>query len=177
MKKFLSPILAISFLSLNLFATPVGKIWPVEVVQPLPVASALVGTGSLITIDSKPEIFLGQLVNHDGSFNSLMTFDPVSTTVNFISASHFLAPLANTQNVLKLYQQQGGTCTGYAIDDFILQNHISGVVGNEQFTSALADEEGRTSLLADAINQYYLVLQHRFSIQGILNGYSKDYGF
>lgn len=177
MKYSLYKLVSVLFVSLHLHANPVEKFWSVEVVQPVAVASAAVGTGSLVKINSKSEIFLGQLVNHDGSFNSLMTLDPKKSVVKFTTAAHFATALPEAQNVLKLFQQQGGTCTGYAIDDFILQNHISGLEGNDALKSAVADEEGRTSLLADAINQYYLVLQHRFSIQGILNGYGTDYGF
>ena len=41
----------------------------------------------------------------------------------------------------------------------------------------LSTEEGRTHLLVDSINQYYLTLNHRYSIKGILNGYGKQFGF
>jgi hypothetical protein len=124
----------------------------------------------------RPEISLGQLVDHDGSFHSMMILDPSTSTVKYVP-SPTLKNIPGAQPVLHLYAQQGGTCTGYALDDFILQTHFSGFTGNGKLSSQLADEEGRTALLVDAVNQYYLVLQHRFSILGILNGYGKKYGF
>lgn len=177
MKKSLSSSLLILFFSLNLQASGANQLWSLDVVQPVPVDSSAIGIGSFLKVNSKPEILLGQLVRHDGSFHSLMTLNPEKSTIEYISASHFASPLSRAQNVLKLYQQQGETCTAYAIDDFILQSHIAGMAGNANLTSALADEEGRASLLADTISQYYLVLQHRFSIQGILKGYGQKFGF
>ncbi len=81
------------------------------------------------------------------------------------------------ENVLDPYPQQGGTCTGYAIDHFMIQTALDGFRGNGALVRSLSTEEGRTGLLADSINQYYLVLQHRFSIRGILDGYGKRFDF
>lgn len=150
---------------------------PAQVIQAIPVGGFPVGIGSVLKVDSKSQILLGELVNHDGSLNSLMALDPSAKTVSYISASEIPGPVKGMQTVLKLYPQQGGTCTGYALDDYLLQLNLSGFTGNGDLATDVSTEEGRTGLLADAINQYYLVLQHRFSILGIMNSYGKKYGF
>ncbi|HEX7673702.1 MAG TPA: hypothetical protein VF412_06000 [Bdellovibrio sp.] len=148
-----------------------------QVVQALPTGDFSVGIGSILKVDSKPQILLGELVNHDGTWNSLMVLDPSSATVSYVQATQSPTPPQGLQTVLKLYPQQGGTCTGYALDDYLLQLNLSGFTGSGDLAKDVSTEEGRTGLLADAINQYYLVLQHRFSILGIMNSYGKKYGF
>ncbi len=163
-----------------------GGQWSFQVSAAKPAGAFPVGVGSRLVINSpytgtSAGILLGQLLNADGSFNSMMVLDanPVakSLVVEYIPAALVAQAPAGQQNVLKLYEQQGGTCTGYAIDDFLLQAHMSGFTGTSKLGQQLSTEEGRTELLADTINQYYLVLQHRFSINGIMNQYGKTFGF
>jgi hypothetical protein len=84
---------------------------------------------------------------------------------------------SSKQAILDPYEQMGGTCTGYAIFDFLAQINLSNFEGTKELSKILSNEEGRTQLLADSINQYYLIQSHRFSITGILNGYGKKFGF
>jgi hypothetical protein len=127
------------------------------------------GIGSVVELNSKINIFLGNLLNSDGRPNSLMVLDSAQLTINYISSSSLKTEISSAQPVLKLFPQQGGTCTGYAINDFLIQSHLAGLTGNGKLASDLSTEEGRSALLADSINQYYLVTQHRFSILAILN--------
>jgi len=180
MKTFI--VIFFSFLALNLLAETPQK-WSVRVSKNQSNAAFAVGIGSEIilkapgTQQESPGVLLGQLLNHDGSVHSLMVYESGRKTVEYIPSTDIEQIPVGLQNVLKLYQQQGGTCTGYALDDFLLQTQMSGFVGTRKLRDQLTTEEGRTELLADAINQYYLVLQHQFSIDGILNQYGKTYGF
>ena len=122
-------------------------------------------------------VLLGEILNHDSSLNSLMILDSNSKTIKYIPTQYLNRYPTGTQKILKPYEQQGGTCVAYAIDDFLLQMHFSNFSGNGLLHSELTTEEGRTSLLADAINQYYLITQHQFSILGILNKYGNKYDF
>lgn len=169
------------FLVLSLF---IGSLLPANASAPapLPVDSAIptqtspVGIGSILVDGSKREIFLGQVINHDGSPSSVMVLDKAADTIRYLPLS-MTPPIHGGQALLKPYEQQGGTCTGYAIDQFLLQMHYSHFDGNGQLSADTSTEEKRAALLVDSVNEYYLVLQHQFSILGILNSYGKKYGF
>lgn len=141
-----------------------------------------IGIGSTInlkTTDAKlagSAIFLGTAVRPDGSASYQMYLNKASSKVYYIESSNFRKN-SKQQTVLDPYQQAGGTCTGYAIDDFLQQTNLSGFTGTGELEKALSTEEGRASLLVDSINEYYLTLSHRYSINGIMNGYGKKFGF
>ena len=135
----------------------------------------LIRVGSKISIDLPDRqtlhsgIFLGKLVQPDGTLDSYMFLDERTHVVYYAQKSSVNFHQRNLENILKLYDQQGNTCTGYAMNNLLHQMNLAGFEGNRKLKKILATEEGRTQLLADAINQYYLVVQHRYSIQGILN--------
>lgn len=142
-----------------------------------------VGVGSLVSMlfpgqsAAQPGLFLGRLVQPGGQLDSFMFFDPQHAVIYYVPASAVSMSDSGLQNVLRLYEQVGGTCTAYAIDDYLQQLHLSGFVGNGQLGATLSTEEGRTQLLANAINEYYLEPQHQYSTNAILNGIGKGYGF
>ncbi|MFL5812107.1 MAG: hypothetical protein ACJ763_00900 [Bdellovibrionia bacterium] len=122
-------------------------------------------------------LFLGRVVKSNGQVDSYMLLDPKTMNVLYVPAGLIQIADRGLENVLDPYAQVGGTCTGYAINHFLVQTAMDGFRGNGALLKTLSTEEGRTSLLADSINQYYLVLQHRYSIRGILDGYGKRFGF
>ena len=141
------------------------------------------GIGSVVelkTNDSKtsgPSVFLGSTIKPDKVASYLMFLNKASAKVFYIDASNFSKSNLSKQLILDPYPQAGGTCTGYAIDDFLQQTLFSGFVGNGSLLNQLATEEGRSNLLVDSINQYYLTMSHRYSIKGIMNSYGKVFGF
>lgn len=143
-----------------------------------------VGIGSTFTLKSDekklsgPAVFLGNAVKPDGDSSYQMFLLKDSKKVFYVETSEFTKRFTpKYQTVLDPYEQAGGTCTGYAIYDFLQQTNNAGFEGTNELSKTLSTEEGRTNLLVDSINQYYLTLQHRFSIGGILNGYGKKFGF
>jgi hypothetical protein len=122
-------------------------------------------------------LFLGRVIKSDGQLDSYMILDPKTMNVLYVPADLTQIADHGLENVLDPYPQVGGTCTGYAINHFLVQTAMDGFRGNGALLKTLSSEEGRTNLLADSINQYYLVLQHRYSIRGILDGYGKRFGF
>lgn len=165
------------FLSLNLRAGTADISWTTRVVDANETGPFRVGIGSAIEVNGQSALFMGKILNHDGSFHSLMVLNPAKTSVQYVPAAYLKKSPQDYQNIMKPYEQQGGTCTGYALDNFLLQTSFSGFAGNGKLGETISSEEGRTSLLADTINQYYLVTQHRYSIVGILNGYGKKFDF
>lgn len=167
------------FVSLNLLAAADIQI---KIDSAKPIGAFTVGIGSEVTLESTdarvagPSVFLGKAIHPDGVAAYEIYLNKTEQKIYYIQASHFESTAAN-QTVLNPYEQAGGTCTGYAIYDFLQQTHLSGLKGTGILSSKLSTEKGRTTLLVDNINEYYLTPQHRYSIQGILNKYGKDFGF
>ena len=167
------------FHSLNSIATDLQ----IKIENAKAIASFSVGIGSEVVIESEdpliagPAVFLGKALLPDGSNSFQIFLNKTDHKIYFIDASHFNSKGSNLQPVLNPYEQAGGTCTGYAIYDFLQQKKLSGFTGTGVLATKLANEKGRTTLLVDNINEYYLTPQHRYSIQGILNKYGKELGF
>ena len=140
------------------------------------VGNFAVGIGSEVSVDSNDSIFLGTATQPDGKATYQLYLDKKEQKVLYMNSAHFRKN-AKQQSVLNPFEQAGGTCTGYAIYDFLQQSHLAGFKGSGLLDSRLLDEKGRTTLLVDNINEYYLTPSHRYSIQGILNKYGKEMGF
>jgi hypothetical protein len=143
-----------------------------------------VGIGSTVTLKSSdakiagPAIFLGNAVKPDGSSSYQMFLNTKSKKAFYVESDNFSGKVSSKyQTVLDPMEQAGGTCTGYAIYDFLQQTNLSGFEGTGELAKALSTEEGRTNLLVDSVNRYYLELQHKLSISAILTGFGKNYGF
>jgi hypothetical protein len=155
----------------------------VRVQQPYSRGIYSVAIGSQVTLElpgqnaPRPGLFLGRAVKPSGELDSYLLLDPRTMNVLYAPPSSVQIVDRGLESIVDPYQQVGGTCTGYAIDHFLLQTELSGFRGTGALGQTLSTEEGRSGLLADAINQYYLVLQHRFSIRGILDQYGKRFGF
>ncbi len=140
------------------------------------------GIGSDVTIESPykeingPSIFLGKSIFPDGSDSDQMYLNKKSKIIYYIESNR-INKTARLQTVLSPYEQAGGTCTGYAMYDFLQQLQLSGFVGTGELDKSLIDERARTSLLVDNINEYYLTPKHNYSIQNILKKYGKTFGF
>lgn len=141
------------------------------------------GIGSEVNIGSTDPkisgsaIFLGKSILPDGAHAFQIYLNKQGRKVYYIDETSFITKSSNQQTVLNPYMQAGGTCTGYAIYDFLQQIHLSGFKGTNELAKRLSDEKGRTTLLVDNINEYYLTPSHRYSIKGILNKYGKNFGF
>ena len=141
------------------------------------------GIGSIVSLKTigKTElgesIFLGNVLKADGENSYRIYLNKANNKIYYIDSNNFSKSDSQLQTILDPNQQAGGTCTGYAIDNFLIQTHFTGFVGNGELASELSTEDGRSYLLVDAINQYYMTPQHRNSISGILNGYGKKFGF
>lgn len=143
-----------------------------------------VGIGSHVNLKSEdqtingPAIFIGSTVFPDGSNSYQMYLSEKSKKVFYISPDHFKRlNLSRQQKVLDSYEQAGGTCSAYAINNFLQQTNLTGFAGTGELEKVVKTEEGRTWLLADAINEYYLTLSHQYSLNGIMNKYGKRFGF
>lgn len=148
-----------------------------------PVGQFKVGIGSNVMLQSTEEelegsaTFLGQtlLPNEESSYQ--LYLNHTKKTLVYLPAAY--APERNTahQTLIDSYQQTGGTCSAYAINNFLHQTKLGGLKGTGELQKLLTTEEGRSFLLADAINEYYLTLNHRYSIRGILDKYGRSFGF
>jgi hypothetical protein len=151
--------------------------------QNIEVGNFEVGIGSDINLKtnnakvSGPAVFLGNVIAPDGTNLYQMYLTKADKKVYYIDAKNFSKDISKLQTVLDPIPQAGGTCVGYAMDNFLQQTNLSGFVGNGELAGALSTEEGRTNLLVDAINRYYLVPQHKNSIVGILSAYGKMFDF
>lgn len=147
------------------------------------VAGFNLGVGSEVTLESPipeqagPAIYLGKATMPDGKDSYQMFLHKRSEKFLFFKPSDIDMGAYRAQSILNPYEQAGGTCTGYAIFGFLTQTHMSGFSGTGVLAKKLSDEKGRTTLLVDNINEYYLTPLHRYSIQGILNKYGKQFGF
>ncbi len=165
--------------SLNTFAAPIS----LTVTESQSVGNFPLGIGSIVNLKSEdnkisgPAVFLGSAIRPDGTATYQMYLNKKSNNVYYIESSNFSNTNPKLQNVLDPYEQAGGTCTGYAMYDFLQQTNLAGFQGSGVLSQTLSSEEGRTNLLVDSINQYYLTMQHKYSISGILNGYGKKFGF
>ena len=166
-------------LSFNSYANKI-TISPINNLQ---IGAYLTGIGSLVSLKasdhnlSGPAIFLGNAINPAGVSTFQMFLNIENSKIYFIESNQLSLQKINFQTILDPYPQAGGTCTGYAIDDFLQQTNLSGFKGTNVLVNDLSTEEGRSNLLVDSINQYYLTLSHRYSINGIMNSYGKKYGF
>ena len=171
------------FATFNAMAAPDMQL---EVARAQAVGAFAVGIGSEVVIKaddvglSGPGIFLGRAVTPDGKSSLILVLNEKTRKVNYIDVKHFAArenQLSRLQSVLNPFEQAGGTCTGYALYDYLQQLRLSGFKGTGLLSEKLATEKGRTTLLVDNINEYYLTPQHRYSIRGILDKYGRDFGF
>lgn len=155
----------------------------IKVNKPVAHGEFRTGVGSPITFDlpgragPREGVFLGQLRSPNGSVSAYMILDPQRETVYYSAAASTEIAESSLEQVVDLYAQAGETCTGYAIDHYLQQLHLTGFRGTGKLAKTLSTEEGRTNLLVDTVNQYYLVTQHRYSIRAILNKYGETFGF
>lgn len=143
-----------------------------------------VGIGSSVNLKSidpniaGPAIFIGSAIKPDGSNSYQMYLSPKTNKILYIQPEDFKRlNLVKQQKVLDSYEQVGGTCSAYAINNFLQQTNLTGFLGTGELKKIVSTEEGRTNLLADTINEYYLTPSHQFSFKGILNKYGKKFGF
>jgi hypothetical protein len=140
-----------------------------------------VGVGSRLMLQNEGRttsgVFLGRLIDPKGKTDQFMILDETRATIYFAERAHLELPRTSYQPILKPYDQVGGTCTGYAINHYLQQMYWSGHQGNGSLQEQLSTEKGRTQLLVQAINEYYLVLQHRYSLVGVMNKMSNPFGF
>ncbi|MBC7712086.1 MAG: hypothetical protein H7177_02020 [Rhizobacter sp.] len=166
--------------SLNALAADVSS----TVVSAIETGNFAVGIGSTVNLKSTdesingPAVFIGSTVKPDGTNSYQMYLNTKSKKVYYIQPENFkrLNPFKQ-QKVLDSYEQTGGTCSAYAINNFLQQTNLTGFQGTGELQKAVSTEEGRTNLLADAINEYYLTTSHQYSLKGIMNKYGKKYGF
>ena len=155
----------------------------VQVDQAIPHGFEKVGIGSMITLKIPGQtgahagLFLGKMMSPDGTLDQYMLADTDKKRVYLVRDQELEMPKTSLQPILRQYDQVGGTCTGYALDHLMQEMNLNGFIGNGVLKTTLSTEKGRTQLLVDAVNQYYLVTQHKFSINGILAGYGKQFGF
>lgn len=140
-------------------------------------------TGENVELENKkngratPALFLGIGQKPNGKRSYALFLDQRKEEVLYISTDQLSSALPQAENVFDPYVQIGGTCTGYAVYGFLMQTHASGFKGTGKLKSVVKEEEGRTQLLAGAINEYYLTPSRKYSIPAILNSYGKDFGF
>lgn len=139
--------------------------------------------GSVVELKSSDEnlngeaVFLGNVIRPEGTESYRMYLNTKARKIYYVDSTYFVRKNANLQTVIDPYQQVGGTCTGYAINGFLNQINYSGFEGTGLLWEDLSTEEGRSQMLADAINEYYLTPAHRYSVRGILDKYGRKYGF
>lgn len=178
MKKFTALFLAL--ISLQAFAA--GEI---SVTTKKAIATGIFkqAIGSVVELKTSDEnlsgeaVFLGNVIRPEGTESYRMYLNTKTRKIHYVDSTYFTRKNSNLQTVIDPYQQVGGTCTGYAINGYLNQINYSGFEGTGLLWDDLSTEEGRSQMLADAINEYYLTPSHRYSVSGILNKYGKKYGF
>lgn len=141
-----------------------------------------IAIGSSVNITSSDKllngdfVFLGNGINPSGEETYRVLLNKKNNIVSLVNSDEFKKN-KSLQKILDLYEQKGGTCTGYAIFDYLQQIVLNDFVGNGELPKMISTEEGRSQLLADSINRYYLETQHRNSIKGIMNAYGREFGF
>lgn len=177
-KHFIALVLVI-FFSANSYALDFSIVNK----KSITVGNFKVGIGSILDLftDHKnlngEQIFLGNVLRADGSELYKMMFSVNEKKIYYIDTQYFSQTSKDQQTVIDPYIQVGSTCTGYAINGFLHQTNLANFQGTGFLREELKSEEGRSQLLAHAINEYYLTPAHRYSIRGILDGYGKKYGF
>lgn len=171
-------IIALLLVGLNAFA----EVTSFKITDKISFNENTVGIGSSVKIASSDKlltgdfIFLGNGINPTGEETFRILLNKNNKTISLVNSDEFKKN-NSLQKVLDLYEQKGGTCTGYAIFDYLQQIVLNNFVGNGELPKLISTEEGRSQLLADSINRYYLETQHRNSIKGIMNAYGKEFGF
>ena len=175
-----SLLLFFSLLSFNVLA---NQLWTANVIKAKAVGEFPIGIGSIMNLTTEEKslngeaIFLGSTQLPGGERSYQMYLNKKSKKFFLVPGDLFAKVKATQQTVIDSYQQAGGTCSAYAIYNFLQQTNLAGHTGTGELKKILSTEEGRTFLLADAINEYYLTMSHRYSLRGILNKYGKSYGF
>lgn len=172
--------LGVLFSGFSVWAKPIQ----VQVTGAHPQGKYELGVGSPITfrLPGKKKIhegsFVGKLVNPDGTVESAMLVDQDYSKAFYVTQKDLdgLKLDQKAQPVLKLYDQVDNTCTGYAINNYLQQMRWLGF-SSPVLDETLATEKGRAQLLVEAINNYYLAVQHHYSIKAIMNGFGKRFGF
>lgn len=171
------------FFSILSFDTFAGPLWTSTVLKAKAVGEFPIGIGSVMTLSTTEKnlngeaLFLGSTQLPGGERSYQMYLNKKSKKFFLVPGDLFPKVKASQQTVIDSYQQAGGTCSAYAIYNFLQQTNLAGHKGTGELNKLLSTEEGRTFLLADAINEYYLTMSHRYSLRGILNKYGKSYGF
>ncbi len=171
-------IIALLLVGLNAFA----EVTSFKITDKISFNENMVGIGSSVKISSSDKflngdfIFLGKGINPTGEETFRILLNKNNKTISLVNSEEFNKN-NSLQKILDLYEQKGGTCTGYAIFDYLQQIVLNNFVGNGELPKLISTEEGRSQLLADSINRYYLETQHRNSIKGIMNAYGKEFGF
>ena len=169
------------FLSFQSFAlTPIQ----VQVDQAVSHGQFQLGVGSHLKMQV-PEsgqvtegIFLGRIVESTGTYGKFILLDLSNTRVYLADGQDVeMATSLSAQPLIHQYDQIGGTCTGYAMDHILQQLYWSGYQGNGSLRTTLSTEQGRTQLLVDTINEYYLALQHKYSVFGVMKKFGTRFGF
>jgi len=122
-------------------------------------------------------LFLGQLMDQNGTVTDDLFLDLQKTRVYLVDTDHvrFDEPVGRMQTILKPMSQWGGSCAAYAITHFWKQLYRVGFHVNPAFTETCDTEEGRTHLLEETIDRYYL--DARVTMNSIMNSYGKRFGF
>ncbi len=171
-------IIVLLLVGLNAFA----EVTSFKITDKISFNENMVGIGSSVKISSSDKllngdfIFLGNGINPTGEETFRILLNKNNKTISLVNSEEFNKN-NSLQKILDLYEQKGGTCTGYAIFDYLQQIVLNNFVGNGELPKLISTEEGRSQLLADSINRYYLETQHRNSIKGIMNAYGKEFGF
>jgi hypothetical protein len=169
-------------ISLNVFASDDV----LTVTKAISVGAYDVGVGSVVNVKSEDEringkaIFLGNATRPNGETSFQMLLNLKTNKVFYVDSANFQSINSfesQLERVLDPYEQAGGTCTGYAMFHFMAQTNLTGTGSNNELAKEMSTEDGRSKLLVDTIQQYYMMAQHRYSINGILSGFGKKFGF
>jgi len=167
------------FLTLQSFAAAPIE---VQVDQAIPRGAFQLGIGSHLTMNvpgtgQTDGLYLGRMVEATGTYSKFLLLDLTQTRIYLADGNDVAIPtIASAQPIIHQYDQIGGTCTGYAMDHMFQQLYWSGYQGNGVLRQTLSTEQGRTQLLVDTINEYYLALQHKYSILGVMKKFATRFG-
>ena len=173
-------LLFFSLLSFNVLANP---LWKATVVKAKAVGEFPIGIGTIMNLATEEKnlsgeaVFLGSTQLPGGERSYQMYLNKKSKKFYLVPGDLFSSVKGSQQRVIDSYTQAGGTCSAYAIFNFLQQTHLTGFTGTGELKKSLESEEGRSTLLADAIHEYYMTPSHRYSLRGILDKYGKSFGF
>ena len=169
-------------------ALPSGGMIQAEILAPVKVGFFKLGVGSKMRVQAagaeRDGWFLGRLVRTDLSNTEFLFLDAATKTMFLLDQTRTQLGSQGqsidwsfAQPILDPLPQVGEDCAGYAIFHYLFQLSLSGFQGNGGLAARLATETARSELLAQSIEDYYMVPQNDFDIGRVLNGHQKDYGF